>query len=328
MPVLNVAVLATESLLRSLGKISDSRDVESYVYKEGEGAERRILSMIRPLKHPESLRPLLSTLNVSESGIIEVGEINAAIGEAMVAYSSSKIENGHIIINPKDGDWIDPEKLALIRNQAGLESWKIHDSLPDPHDIRSELLSRVGIEPPEEDEFLVSIDQHFVVRGIGLVGIGYVRSGIIRKHESVEIYPGGHVGVVRSLQVMDDDVDFAVTGDRVGVALRGVQDNILDKGSQIVSVGSKLLTRMEKSEIKVDISVFQRNVLKVGDVVHMSCDLQFIVGRVESVSEDIMIVVWDRPVDVRTTSKKPPLLVQLDAGPMRIIGAITDIRPV
>ena len=327
MPVLNVAVLATESLLRSLGKISDSRDVESYVYKEGEGAERRILSMIRPLKHPESLRPLLSTLNVAESGIIEVEEINAAVGEAMVAYSSSKIENGHIIINPKDGDWIDPEKLSLIRNQAGLETWKIHESLPDPHDIRSDLLSRVRIDTTEE-EVLVSIDQHFVVRGIGLVGIGYVRSGIIRKHESVEIHPGGHVGVVRSLQVMDDDVDFAVTGDRVGVALRGVQDNILDKGSQIVSVGSKLLTRMEKSEIKVDISVFQRNVLKAGDIVHMSCDLQFIVGRIESVSEGSMVVVWDRPVDVRTSSKKPPLLVQLDAGPMRIIGAITDIRPV
>jgi selenocysteine-specific translation elongation factor len=283
--------------------------------------------MIRPLKHPESLRPLLSTLNVAESGIIEVKEINAALGEAMVAFSSSKVENGHIIINPKDGNWIDPEKLSLIRNQAGLESWKIHDSLPDPHDIRSDLLSRVRIDTTEE-EVLVSIDQHFVVRGIGLVGIGYVRSGIIRKHESVEIHPGGHVGVVRSLQVMDDDVDFAVTGDRVGVALRGVQDNILDKGSQIVSVGSKLLTRMEKSEIKVDISVFQRNVLKAGDIVHMSCDLQFIVGRIESVSEESIVVVWDRPVDVRTASKKPPLLVQLDAGPMRIIGAITDIRPV
>ena len=328
MPVLNVAVLATESLLRTLGKISDSRDVESYLYKEGEGAERRILSMIRPLKHPESLRPLLSTLNVAESGIIEVREINAAIGEAMVAYSSSKVDNGHIIINPKEGEWIDPEKLSLIRNQAGLESWIIHDSLPDPHDIRSELLSRVRIDAEEDEEVLVSIDQHFIVRGIGLVGIGYVRSGIIRKHDSVEIYPGGSVGVVRSLQVMDDDVDFAVSGDRVGIALRGVQDNILDKGSQVVSVGSKLLTRMEKSVMKVDISVFQKNVLKVGHIVHMSCDLQFIVGRVESVNEDSVVVAWDRPIDVRTSSKKPPLLIQLDAGPMRIIGAITDIHPV
>ena len=41
-----------------------------------------------------------------------------------------------------------------------------------------------------------------------------------------------------------------------------------------------------------------------------------------------MVVVWDRPIDVRTSSEKPPLLVQLDAGPMRIIGAITDIHPV
>ena len=38
---------------------------------------------------------------------------------------------------------------------------------------------------------------------------------------------------------------------------------------------------MEKSKIEINISVFQKNVLKVGDVVHMSCDLQFIVGRVE-----------------------------------------------
>ena len=112
------------------------------------------------------------------------------------------------------------------------------------------------------------------------------------------------------------------------MALRGVQDNILDKGSQIVGVGSKLLTRMEKSKIEINISVFQKNVLKVGDVVHMSCDLQFIVGRVESVSGSSMVVAWDRPVDVRTSSEKPPLLVQLDAGPMRIIGAITDIHPV
>ncbi|MBH33747.1 MAG: hypothetical protein CMB75_05080 [Euryarchaeota archaeon] len=326
MPVLNVAVLATESLLRSLGKISDSRDVESYIYKEGEGTERRVLSMIRPLKHPESLRPLLSALNVADSGIIEVREINAAVGEAMVAYSSSKLKNGHIIINPQEGDWIDPDKLSLIRDQAGLNSWKIHDSLPDPHDIRSELLSRVR-DDAEAEDFLVSIDQHFIVKGIGLVGIGYVRSGMIRKHDSVEIFPGGHVGVVRSLQVMDDDVDFAVTGDRVGVALRGVQDNILDKGSQIVSVGSKILTRMEKSEVKVDMSVFQKNVLKNGDIVHMSCDLQFIVGRIESVNGANMVIVWDRPIDVRTSSKKPPLLVQLDAGPMRIIGSITDIHP-
>ena len=46
----------------------------------------------------------------------------------------------------------------------------------------------------------------------GLVGIGYVRSGILERHENVEIYPNKANGIVRSLQVMDDDVDRALTG--------------------------------------------------------------------------------------------------------------------
>ena len=51
------------------------------------------------------------------------------------------------------------------------------------------------------------------------MGIGYVQSGSIKKHDQVEIVPGGNNGVVRSLQVMDDDVEEAFAGDRVGVAL-------------------------------------------------------------------------------------------------------------
>ena len=41
-----------------------------------------------------------------------------------------------------------------------------------------------------------------------------------------------------------------------------------------------------------------------------------------------MVVNWDRPIDLRTTFDKPPLLVQLDAGPMRITGPVSDIQMV
>ena len=37
MPVLNIAVIGSQDLLRSMGKLSDTRDIESYVYKEGTG---------------------------------------------------------------------------------------------------------------------------------------------------------------------------------------------------------------------------------------------------------------------------------------------------
>ena len=306
MPVLNIAILGSEELCRSLGKLTDSRDVESYVFKEGAGPDRRILSLIRPLNFPERIRPLLSALNVADYGIIEVNSIDAALGESMVAFSSSGIERGDLIINPKDGAWIDPDKVNLVKDQAGLSSWNVNHQVPDLNEYRSALLSQVT-KQNSEGELLVSIDQHFVVKGIGLVGIGYVRSGMLERHENVRIYPKKADGIVRSLQVMDEDVDRALTGDRVGIALRGVSDDSLDKGSQIVSEGSDLLTRSERSRLSVAISAFQSKTPKAGDIVHMSFDLQFFVGRIESIEEYTMVVNWDRPIDLRTKFDKPPL---------------------
>tara|TARA_B100000242_G_scaffold5661_2_gene3566 strand:+ start:8133 stop:9116 length:984 start_codon:yes stop_codon:yes gene_type:complete len=325
MPVLNIAILGSEELCRSLGKLTDSRDVESYVFKEGAGPDRRILSLIRPLNFPERIRPLLSALNVADYGIIEVNSIDAALGESMVAFSSSGIERGDLIINPKDGAWIDPDKVNLVKDQAGLSSWNVNHQVPDLNEYRSALLGQVTTQN-SEGELLVSIDQHFVVKGIGLVGIGYVRSGMLERHENVRIYPKKADGIVRSLQVMDEDVDRALTGDRVGIALRGVSDDSLDKGSQIVSEGSDLLTRSERSRLSVAISAFQSKTPKAGDIVHMSFDLQFFVGRIESIEEYTMVVNWDRPIDLRTKFDKPPLLVQLDAGLMRIIGPVSNIH--
>ena len=325
MPVLNIAILGSEELCRSLGKLTDSRDVESYVFKEGAGPDRRILSLIRPLNFPERIRPLLSALNVADYGIIEVNSIDAALGESMVAFSSSGIERGDLIINPKDGAWIDPDKVNLVKDQAGLSSWNVNHQVPDLNEYRSALLGQVT-KQNSEGELLVSIDQHFVVKGIGLVGIGYVRSGMLERHENVRIYPKKADGIVRSLQVMDEDVDRALTGDRVGIALRGVSDDSLDKGSQIVSEGSDLLTRSERSRLSVAISAFQSKTPKAGDIVHMSFDLQFFVGRIESIEEYTMVVNWDRPIDLRIKFDKPPLLVQLDAGLMRIIGPVSNIH--
>ena len=325
MPVLNIAILGSEELCRSLGKLTDSRDVESYVFKEGAGPDRRILSFIRPLNFPERIRPLLSALNVADYGIIEVNSIDAALGESMVAFSSSGIERGDLIIKPKDGGWIDPDKVNLVKDQAGLSSWNVNHQVPDLNEYRSALLGQVT-KQNSEGELLVSIDQHFVVKGIGLVGIGYVRSGMLERHENVRIYPKKADGIVRSLQVMDDDVDRALTGDRVGIALRGVSDDSLDKGSQIVTEGSDLLTRSERSRLSVAISAFQSKTPKAGDIVHMSFDLQFFVGRIESIEEYTMVVNWDRPIDLRTKFDKPPLLIQLDAGLMRIIGPVSNIH--
>ena len=58
MTVLNVAAYCSDEIAKSIAKPTDQRDVHTYVYKEGVGENARIISLIRPAKYPERLRPL------------------------------------------------------------------------------------------------------------------------------------------------------------------------------------------------------------------------------------------------------------------------------
>ena len=54
MSVLNVAFYGSDEMASNIAKKGDSRDVVSYVFKETKDEKVRILSLLRPLKHPES----------------------------------------------------------------------------------------------------------------------------------------------------------------------------------------------------------------------------------------------------------------------------------
>ena len=70
MPVLNIAMVGSDSLAKEIAKASDQRDVHTYVHKENASdGSQRILSLIRPAKFPERLRPLLGALGVASIGI-------------------------------------------------------------------------------------------------------------------------------------------------------------------------------------------------------------------------------------------------------------------
>ena len=326
MSVLNVALIGSDEFARSLGKKGDSRDIDSYVHKESRGDEIRVISMLRPLKFPDSIRPLLSVLDVARAGLLEISELDASIGEAMVALGCAEISRGKAIISPKEGSWIDPDQVRVMLDQAGLSDWGIVDGGVDEHELRSFLFEvqdeMKRPEGPSSSPLILPIDQHFNVKGVGLVAIGYVQSGSIRKHDEVVILPADDIGVVRSLQVMDDDVEEAVEGDRVGVALRNLREQSLHRGCMICIPGEVGLVSQEVSNFEMKAAPFQKKTLVEGEVVHASSDLQFTVGRVSSVDGDSIEISWDNPFWVRPDGGSKILIVQLDATPMRIIGSV------
>ena len=325
MSVLNVGFVGTDEFARTLAKKGDSRDVDSYVHKETVGDESRVLSILRPLKHPESIRPLLSVLNVSRVGLIEVSKIDAALGECLVAFGCAGVERGIVLITPEEGGWVDPEQVKMLLPQAGL-NWKIMEDCPEPHEIRDSLFE-MAKEDSDENSLIVPLDQHFNVQGIGTVGIGYVQSGAISKHDEVEELPGGNSAIVRSLQVMDDDVEQASSGDRVGIAFRGLKEGVLGKGSVIIHKGSKSVIAHTSSNGSLSKAPFQRRELSVGDVIHASVDMQFKVGRIDEIAKEGLRINWESPLLVRESGESRVILVQLDALPMRIIGSLSELSP-
>ena len=326
MPVLNVAFVGSEELARKLGKKGDVRDIESYVHKETHEGDVRILSLLRPLRHPERLRPLLSVLNVAKAGIVEITAVDAALGEVLVAFGAAGIHHGHAIISPEDGGWIDAQQVKMILDQAGLQSWTLHESAPDEHTLRESLLSNVP-DGEQEAPLVIPIDQHFNVKGVGLVAIGYVQAGTVSKHDEILVLPANEKGIARSLQVMDDDVEQSIVGDRVGVAIRNLREEALHRGCVLTHPDAEAMTRHDGSTFTLQRAPFQKRELSEGDVVHAAVDLQFQVGRIQSIDEGLMTVIWEQPLWIQNREAAPVMIAQLDAGNMRIMGVATGIAP-
>lgn len=320
MAVLNVAFIGSESLAKKIAKKGDVRDIESYVYKEVRDGEIKIISLLRPLKHPEKIRPLLSVLNVAKAGIIEISKIDSATGEICVSFGCADINNGLVIINSQDGDWIDPDQVRIILEQSGLENWKLYEQVPDEHIIREDLFALMEERETDDSSLILPVDQFFNVKGVGLVAIGYVQSGIVSKHDTIQVLPADENGIVRSLQVMDDDVENAISGDRVGLAIRNLREEALHRGCMIVHAESNVLVKNLSSTFAIDKAPFQKRILQVGDVIHAAVDMQFVVGRIKIIDQENVTVDWDIPLWTRKNNSPKIIITQLDATPMRIIG--------
>jgi len=251
----------------------------------------------------------------------------------MVALGCSGISRGSAIISPDEGVWIDSDQVRVMLDQAGLGDWEVVEGGIDEHGIRDRLFEiqdqmAASMEKSNSSPLILPVDQHFNVKGVGLVAIGYVQSGRVSKHDEVEVMPASDVGVVRSLQVMDDDVDAAITGDRVGVALRNLREQSLHRGCMICIPGEGGLASHEKSSFELGVAPFQRKVLSVGEVIHAASDLQFSVGRVSALDGDSVTVDWESPLWIRTDGSSRVLIVQLDATPMRIMGTASGIEAI
>ena len=82
------------------------------------------------------------------------------------------------------------------------------------------------------------VDRAFSLHGIGTVATGTLWSGSIGEGDELRLEPGGRAIRIRSVQVHDRPVERAEAGQRVALALPGVDRRAVRRGDAVVAPGS------------------------------------------------------------------------------------------
>ena len=125
---------------------------------------------------------------------------------------------------------IDHGKTWLVRALTGKDT----DRLPEEKERGISIdLGYAPLDLPDGTRLYV--DRVFTLRGIGTVVTGTLWSGSIGEGDELRAEPGARAVRVRSVQVHDRPVDRAEAGQRVAVALPGIERHELRRGDALVA---------------------------------------------------------------------------------------------
>jgi selenocysteine-specific translation elongation factor len=330
MPNLTVAVLGPPDFAKELGKKGTTSDITLYNLKRGTDS----VTFIEPTRYPEKIAPLFFAVSTADRAVMVVDEVNAAFGESVLMLQCAGVAKGHLILR----NFITRDQLMPLIKGTSLEEYEVFEgNLSGLRDLLlDEAANRAagpdgagypaaagvaqGRNTPREGEAAgskipapvvsggkpgkscvgtVPVDHFFNVRGIGTVVLGVVASGEIHTHNSLQVLPLKKQVQVRSIQKLDDDAEVAYTGDRVGVALKGIEADELDRGYVLTSDPGIRTTDLISG--RLELVKYWKLPLREGMVVHVGHWMQFLHGKVE--------MVEDRDGDGR-----PHVTIRLDRG--------------
>jgi selenocysteine-specific translation elongation factor len=267
------------------------------------------------------LAPLFYACALAKEAIIIVDELNATFGEQLVMLQCSDIKTGYIVLR----NYIPKEKIQPIIKGTSLENFEF--VADDANQLREKLLADAAKQKPAPNAQTIGtvpVDHAFNVKGVGVVVLGIVAYGTIQKHATLNVLPAAKTAQVRSIQKHDDEFDVAGEGDRVGLALKNVEVEDLDRGTILTNDPS--IKTITKLQVQASLVKYWQTPIKAGMVVHIGHWTQFITAKVEAATEasdpkkPILSVTLDRPLVYRPNDKA--VLMYLDGAKLRVAGTV------
>ena len=314
---LNVVVAGSKNYAADVGKKGTVTDMTFYELKKGTDS----LTLIEPSKYPEKLSSLFYSVAMSEYAILVVEQIDSFLGETIVMIDSLGIDKGWIVLR----NYIQPEQLKPLIAGTSLEDYEPLED--DPIKTREMLLALATSTVKTAGDGTCGscpVDSHFNVKGVGTVVLGSVIDGYFRKHDKMKVLPINREVVLKSIQKHDIDADDGIKGDHVGLALRGIESDELDRGYVVTTDPSIKLTR--KISGKANVIKFWRNPVKEGMVLHVGHWMQMVPCRVTSATDDGDFhspnLELEMDSDIIHKPGDKAILMYLEGGKLRVVGSI------
>jgi selenocysteine-specific translation elongation factor len=316
MPNLNIVIIGPEDFGKEIGKKGTSTDITFYNLKKGDAT----LTIIEPSRYPEKLSSLYYSVSLASMAVVVIDKITPSLGECLLELTCAQVKRGYLILR----NYLDIGQITPLIKGTVLEQYTV---LVDDMNVLRETLLQDAAALTQEDTKkpgIVPIDHHFNVKGIGTVILGCVHRGTIHKHDQVIVHPLGKTIQIRSIQCHDDDVVDAFDGDRVGLALKGIEADDLDRG-YVLSADSNLKDSLEVCG-KAKVIPYWPEPLKEQMILYVGNLMQFLPCRVKSV---VSTGDW-RSADLTLTFEKEliylpgsvAILHYLEGDKLRIVGTI------
>lgn len=263
---LTVGIFGDQELAKSLGKKGTTNDIAIFNHASSEG----VFTYVCP--NSEKIQPLLQVLNMIDVPVLVADSLTKEIGEMIVGLHEMNFDKGFIITNIRD-------QITEVIKSTNLEKYEIIDE----DSLRPALLN---LKIQRQSEFLlIPIDNYFKVTGLGTIILGIIKSGLIKKHDTLLIEPLGKEVSIKGIQSQDNDLEEAVSGMRVGLNLKGIEVEEIKRGFVLC----KEIQKSSELKIKFAKNKFSKQELKIGINVLLSAGLQVVTCSVESLGEEITL---------------------------------------
>ncbi|MBE6528388.1 MAG: translation elongation factor 1 alpha-related protein [Thermoplasmata archaeon] len=314
---LNIAVLGAKDYAGKIGKKGTVTDMTFYEFKDGHDS----FTLIEPSKFPEKLSSLFYSVAMSEFVVLVVDKIDSFLGETIVMVDSLGIDKGFVVLQ----NYIQPEQLAPLLAGTSLEHYELRDD--DPIKLREELIGMAKDQAKTAGDGTCGscpVDSHFNVRGVGTVVLGSVIDGYFKVHDKMTVYPTKKEVILKSIQKHDIDAADGIKGDHVGLALRGIESEELDRGFVVTTDPSVKMSRSVTG--KVSLVKFWASPLKEGMVVHLGHWMQMPPCRITAVDngDDFRsaTVTFEMDDDMIHKPGDKAIIMYLEGGKLRVAGSI------